>query len=236
MPGARGWLPVVIGTVLALASATKLNGALGALGLGVFAAVQQGQALLRTRRTLGLRSWIDVGLATVIVFVAVNPLLYVRPVDRIAGLIQHRQDEMELQRSVFSSQAVPDDLSSRIARVARRAFHTYATPRGPLPVSTDVVLVPLGLAVLGWRSAIDLRRGRSGPAVLFLCWFAATYVVVTPNLGFDSSHYFAPLVTLNTVASGVAIAATAWTMLGRAARHQRRPWAGPGQNVQAPTT
>jgi len=241
-PGTRGWLPLAIGAALALAAATKLNGALGALGLGLVTAVQQGQALLRSRRTLGLRSWVDVGLSGVVVFVAVNPLLYVAPADRVVGLIQHRQDEMEFQRSVFTSQAVPDDLGSRVARVARRTFDTYATPKGPLPLSADAVLVPAGLAVLAWRTLAELRRGLAGPAFLFLCWLAASYAVVTPNLGFDSSHYFAPLVTLNVVTAGVAVAVVGRAVVRLVTRLRARgsggpePVSAPDQNVQAPVT
>lgn len=238
-PSFRVWLPLVAGAALALAAATKLNGALGALGLGAFATVQQLQALLRTRRTSGLRSWIDVGLAALVLFVIVNPLLYVMPAERIIGLVQHRQDEMEFQRSVFSDQAVPDDLQVRMTRVAWRAFDTYATPPGPLPVSVDAVLVPVGIAVLAWRSVAELRRQRSGPALLFLCWLGASYAVVTPNLGFDSSHYFAPLVALNALTMGVAVE-TAIGLIAQLPRRfregRRRGRDQPDQKVQAPTT
>ena len=212
--GHRAWLPLAVGTALALAAATKLNGTIGALGLSVFALVQQAQSLARTRRTAGIRSWIDIGLAAVVVFVAVNPLLYVNPAERIVGLVQHRQTEMEFQRTVFSVQAVPDDLPARVEHVAWRTFDTYATPHGSLPFSTDALLVPLGLLVLGRRTLADARRSWSGPPFLFLCWMVATYAVVTPNLGFDSSHYFAPLVVLNVVASGLAVEA----LVGRAIR------------------
>ena len=232
----RAWLPLTLGAVLALAAATKLNGGLGALGMSLFGVVQQTQALLRTRRTIGLRSWVDVVLSAVILFVAVNPLLYVSPAERIVGLVQHRQDEMEFQRSVFTSQAVPDDLAARVARVARRAFHTYATPRGPLPLSPDVVLVPIGLAVLLWRAVLDLRRAASGPPLLFLCWLGATYAVVTPNLGFDSSHYFAPLVALNVLTIGVAVAATVRLSRSALARLRAGRRSNEGQNVQVPAT
>jgi hypothetical protein len=227
---------LMLGAVLALAAATKLNGGLGVLGMGAFAVVQQSQALVRTRRTIGLRSWVDVVLSAVILFVAVNPLLYVSPAERIVGLVQHRQDEMEFQRSVFTSQAVPDDLGARLARVARRAFDTHATPRGPLPISPDVVLVPIGLAVLLWRAVVDLRKGASGPDLLFLCWLGATYAVVTPNLGFDSSHYFAPLVALNVLAIGVAVAATVKLALSACARLRANRRSTGDQNVQVPAT
>lgn len=234
--GTRAWLPLALGAALALAAATKLNGGLGALGLAAFGIVQQAQALARTHRTIGLRSWVDVGLSAAIVFVAVNPLLYVSPAERIVGLIQHRQDEMQFQRSVFTSQAVPDDLGARVARVARRTFDTHATPRGPLPISPDVALVPVGLVVLGRRSLLGLRHGTAGPTLLLLCWLGGTYAVITPNLGFDSSHYFAPLVTLNVLVVGLAVAAIARLAVGAGLRLRANRRSEANQNVQAPAT
>jgi hypothetical protein len=232
----RPWLPLILGTALALAAATKLNGSLGALGLSLFAVVQQALSLVRTRWTVGFRSWVDVVIAAVIVFVAVNPLLYVDPAVRIVGLVQHRQDEMEFQRSVFTTQAVPGDLTSRVARVTQRTFDSYGTPRGPFPISVDAVLVPVGLLVLAWRTVRELRVQTAGPNLLFLSWLGATYSVVTVNLGFDSSHYYAPLVTLNLVCAGVAVGA----IVAESRRIVRR-WR-PGrdarpsaQNVQVPS-
>jgi hypothetical protein len=230
------WLPLVLGGALALAAATKLNGALGALGLSLFALIQQSLSLARTRWTVGFRSWVDVVLAAVIVFVGVNPLLYVDPAERIVGLVQHRQDEMQFQRSVFTSQSVPDDLASRVDRVTQRTFDTYASPRGPLPVSPDALLVTAGLLVLAWRTVHELRARTAGPSLLFLCWLGATYGVVTVNLGFDSSHYYAPLVTLNVLCAGVAMAAlvsAVWRFVRK--RRPGRSRLAPDQNVQVPS-
>ncbi len=204
-PGITSWQPLALGAALALAAATKLNGALGALGLGIFVLMQQGFALAATRRTAGFRYWVDVGIAASILFVAVNPLLYQRPTERIVLLVQHRQDEMAFQRMIFVRQAVPEALSDRVRRVALRVFDTNATPHGDAPLAPDVLLVVAGLAVTIRRSAREVRRRVPGPAVLFLCWTGATYAVVTANLGFDSSHYYVPLVALNMVLIGVAV-------------------------------
>jgi hypothetical protein len=232
--GSPPWLPLAVGGAISVAAATKLNGTIGAIGMGVFAMIQQFQSLVRTRRTAGLRAWVDVALTAIVVFVVVNPLLYVNPAERIVGLVQHRQDEMEFQRSVFTLQAVPEDLWLRVHRVIWRAFESYATPPGLLPISPDLLLVTFGVGLLAWRSINDFRRGWSGPSFLFLCWLVATYAIVTPNLGFDSSHYFAPLVALNTITIGVVVEAT-FRALARPAgrlRGVRSPDAS--QNVQAP--
>jgi 4-amino-4-deoxy-L-arabinose transferase-like glycosyltransferase len=239
--GRRAWMPLLVGAGLALSAATKLSGGLGAIGLGLFAVVQQALALWETRRTRGMRAWVDVWLIAVVLFVAVNPLLYLMPVERAINLVKHRHDEMEFQRSVFKSQAVPDELGARVARVGQRTFDDYATPGGPLPVSPDVVLVPLGLLVLGWGAVRELRgsatRPRApGPAFLVLSWTVLTYVVITPSLGFDSSHYFAPIVTANVIVEGVAVATVVWLAWrwGRS-RLGRRGGSG-AQNVQVPIT
>jgi hypothetical protein len=172
----------------------------------------------------------------VIVFVAVNPLLYGNTGDRIVGLIQHRQDEMQFQRTVFNTQAVPDDLESRVRRVAQRAFDTYGTPRGTLPYPPDAVLMVAGPAVLTWRAIAELRNGRSGASLLFLFWLGTTYAVITPNLGFDSSHYYAPLVTLNAITSGVFVGAATIEIAQLAGRARRGRQSIRHQKVQTPTT
>lgn len=236
---AVSWQPLALGTALALAAATKLTGALGSLGLSLFVLVQQGFAIASTGRTAGLRYWVDVAIAATIVFVAVNPLLYLQPAERIVLLVQHRQDEMEFQRSTFSDQAVPDSLAARVQRVARRVFDTHATPHGSLSLAPDAPLVLVGLGLLAWRTACEIRGRRPGPALLFVCWSAATYAAITANLGFDSSHYYAPLVALNAVI--VAVALEAGVRLG-VRRWQRRE-TGPGgdpveplpQKTQEPT-
>jgi len=153
--GRRAWLPLVIGAALALSAASKLSGGLSAVGLGLYALVQQGFAVWQTRRTRGARAWVDAAMMAVVLFVAVNPLLYLMPVQRAIALIQHRHDEMEFQRSVFTSQSVPDELPARIERVASRTFDDYATPAGPLPVSPDVVLVTVGVLLLARQSSVS---------------------------------------------------------------------------------
>jgi hypothetical protein len=229
------WLPLGVGAALALAGAAKLSGAIGAIGLAAYALVQQGRAVWTTGRTRGARAWVDLAMVAVVLFVAVNPLLYLMPVERAVNLIRHRHDEMEFQREVFPSQAVPDDLGARISRVGRRAFDDYATPAGPLPISPDVVLVGVGAVVLAWRSLSELRRRAPGPATLFLCWLGATYLVITPNLGFDSSHYFAPLLALNVIVGGLAVAA-ALGLAWRLGAPRLPAWRRERQNVQVPST
>ena len=75
-------LPLAVGASLALAAATKLSGGIAAVGFALFGAFQQGLALVRSRHTVQLRSWVDVGVAAVVVFIVVNPLLYPAPVPR----------------------------------------------------------------------------------------------------------------------------------------------------------
>ena len=105
-------------------------------------------------------------MMAVVLFVVVNPLLYVTPVERAIDLIRHRQDEMEFQRVGLHVAGRPGRAAGADrAGSAERAFDDYATPAGPLPVSPDVVLVAVGLALLAWRAVRELRRrGRAGAA------------------------------------------------------------------------
>jgi 4-amino-4-deoxy-L-arabinose transferase-like glycosyltransferase len=231
----RPWLPVALGASLALAAATKLSGGIAIVGLGVYGLIQQVLALTRTRRTAGVRTWIDVGLAAVIVFIAVNPLLYPSPVVRTLALIQQRRDEMEFQQDTFESQAVPDGLIEHAGRVAFRVFVTNATPRGPLPLSPDVVLASVGCLILLTRARRDLKDRLAGPGLLFLLWASAFYAIITVNLGFDSAHYYAPLVTANMICSGIAIGAGV-QMAVLAVRRRRWSLRRTGQNTQIPAT
>jgi 4-amino-4-deoxy-L-arabinose transferase-like glycosyltransferase len=228
----RPWLPAGLGASLALATATKLSGGIAAVGLGLFWLTQQGLGLRRAGQLVGLRTWTDVGLAAVALFIAVNPLLYPAPIGRTLALIQHRRDEMEFQQDTFDSQAVPDGLTAHMARMAYRVFVTYATPRGPLPISPDVVLGAIGALILSGRAWRELRQGRAGPRLLFLLWALAFYGVITANLGFDSAHYYAPLVTANVICSGVAIGEAVAVVL--AVTRRRWPVRPDDQNTQIP--
>jgi 4-amino-4-deoxy-L-arabinose transferase-like glycosyltransferase len=230
----KPWFPTAIGLSLALAAATKLSGGIAALGFGGFALVQQGSALARTRRTAGFRAWIDLGLAASIVFIVVNPLLYPSPVGRTLLLIQQRREEMEFQQDVFEGLAVPGGLDSRVARAGYRVFVTYATRPGPLSVSPDVLLASVGFAVLVVSAVRDLRRGQANGPLIFLLWALAFYAVIIANLGFDSAHYYAPLVTSNLIAGGLAIGLAA--RLAAAAIGRRWPGRGTSQNTQIPAT
>jgi 4-amino-4-deoxy-L-arabinose transferase-like glycosyltransferase len=230
----RPWLPIGLGASLALAASTKLSGGIAAIGLAGFALIQQALALARTGRTAGFRSWLDAGLVAMVVFVAVNPLLYPSPVPRTLAMIEHRFDEMEAQQDLFESQAVPDGLGNRASRLARRVFVTNATPPGPLPFSPDAILVSVGLAALVVSAVRDLRAGRAGPALLFLWWIASFYAVVTASLGFDSAHYYAPLVMANAICSGVAIGPSIRASAKAVATLRMRRRAG--QKTQIPAT
>ena len=200
--------PLLSGVSLGLAAASKLSGGIGAVGIVLFGLLQQAFALAATRRPVGLKQWFDVASAALIAFVVVNPLVYPDPFGRARALLAHRREEMLQQQAIWPEQSVAPDLRSRGATVARRAFDEFATFRMIDPVAPDVPLVIVGLTFVvagAWR---ELARSRQpGERTLFLAWILATYAVVTANLGFDSSHYYAPPVTLNVILGGVAVGA-----------------------------
>ena len=76
-----------------------------------------------------------------------------------------------------------------------------------LGLPLDLPLAILGLATtLGatWRSV--RRRMPFGPRTLLLCWTVAIFAVSTVNLGFLSTHYFAPQVTVSILLQALALA------------------------------
>ena len=227
--------PLFAGVALGLAAATKLSGGLGAVGLAIFGALQQAFALVRTRRPLEVKHWFHLGSAAVIVFVVVNPLLYPDPFGRARALYEHRRDEMLQQQATWPNQAVPANLATRAATIARRTFGEYVVVRGFGPLSPDAVLVAAGMVVAlvgAWREMWRVRT--PGMWTLFVCWIVATYAIITANLGFDSTHYYAPLVTLNTILSGVAVSvAVRW--FGARAQMVQAPFRKSGSRTSQTT-
>ena len=81
-----------------------------------------------------------------------------------------------------------------------------------------------------WERMLDeLRRGcdagrRLGPRALLLNWTLLLYTGAIANLGFDSSHYYAPLVTANTLLQAVGLAAAlGWFWRGGMVKMGRKP-------------
>ena len=196
-----------LGVAVGLATATKLSGALVAAGLVLYAVVRQAHRLWRERSLAGVGSWFDAGLAAVVVFVAVNPLLYPNPAWRSLMLFEHRRIEMEQQAIGTPRLAVPTDLGDRSTLMFRRTFQDWGTFDRRLGLPLDAPLTAIGFGavlVATWRS-IRVREAL-GPAALVLCWASSVFVVSTLNFGFDSSHYIAPPATVAVVLQAVALA------------------------------
>jgi hypothetical protein len=206
------------GAALGLAAATKLSGVLGCIGLAYFIGLQQALAVWRTDRLLKLRHWLVLGLLVACTFVAVNPLLYPNPIGNTALLFQFRALEMEEQRRTWPVDAVPDSLPVRLELIAKSVFRDYGTV-GRVSLPLEVLLFAGGLGITLLIVARDLKAGRPfGPPALFLCWVLATYALSTVYLGFDSPHYYAPLLQLNVVLEAVALSWATSRLLDRARR------------------
>jgi hypothetical protein len=216
-PDARVAGPIGVGVALGLATATKLSGVLGAIGLALFAVLQQSTLLRTQRRPAGLSHWLDIGIFAAIVFILANPLLYPDPLGRTVMLFRHRQEEMRQQMISTPYLAAPEEIGPRAGLVARRAFEEYGTIQrwARLPLDAAVVAVGLGVTIAATWQGIR-RRELPGPRALLLCWTVATYSLSTWNFGYNSSHYFAPLVTLNVVLQALALAvAVHWALSAR---------------------
>jgi hypothetical protein len=197
---------VSAGAALGLASATKLSAVLLGAGLAVFAALQQSLLWSRHRRIHHL-PWFDLALTAMIVFFLANPLLYPDAFGRTAMMLQHRREEMRQQQRNWPSQAVAPDLGSRVEVVAGRVFVEYPTLQPPGPVPIEALLVVVGMLVAVGKSWREVAAGRPlGVHALILCWTIVTYVGVTVNLGFDSSHYYAALLVANCILAALAVA------------------------------
>ena len=214
------------GAALGLAIATKLSGVLGCLGLAYFFVLQQSLVVWRSDPLLKLRHWLVLGLAVACTFVAVNPLLYPNPVGNTALLFDFRSIEMQEQRRIWPDDAVPDSLPVRLELVAKSVFRDYGTVSGASP-PLELLLFAGGLGVALLTVVRHLKAGQPfGPSALFLCWVLATYVASVVYLGFDSPHYYIPLVQLNVVLEAVALSwAAGWlsdrARLGRPGRFFR---------------
>lgn len=209
-----------LGVAVGLATATKLSGALVAAGLVLYAIVRQAFRLWHERSLSGAGSWVDAGLAAVVVFVAVNPLLYPNPAWRSVMLFEHRRYEMEQQALGTPRLAVPTDPGERAALMFRRTFQDWGTFERRLGAPLDAPLTVFGLGavlVATWQSI--RRRETLGPSTLLLCWATSVFAVSTLNFGFDSSHYIAPPATVAVVLQAVALTALATGALRFIRRH-----------------
>jgi 4-amino-4-deoxy-L-arabinose transferase-like glycosyltransferase len=203
----RFGLWVGLGVAAGLAVATKLTGALVGAAVASFALVRQIARHPPDRAWAGFGPWVDAGLAAILTFILVNPLVYPDPIVRTAMLFEHRRDEMQQQALGTPRLAVPDDVRTRAALTYRRTFLDYGTFQAWLGVALDLALAAGGLGVTlvaTWRSW--RRRCPLGPPTLLLCWTLTTYVVSVANLGFDSSHYFALPETIAVLLEALALA------------------------------
>ena len=215
---------VALGVSVGLATATKLTGALLAFGLVLFVALRQAAHWSIDRTWRGVGSWIDAALTAVLAFVFVNPLLYPHPVLRTLMLFEHRLEEMEYQALGTPRQAVPEDLLVRAEIVYRRTFVEFGIFDSWLGLPLDAPLAALGFGIAAfavWRAL--RRRETPGPMALLACWTISVYGISTANLGFDSSHYFAPTALVGVVLQAVALATLLAALWGLVQRRRSLP-------------
>jgi 4-amino-4-deoxy-L-arabinose transferase-like glycosyltransferase len=203
------------GAALGLAAATKLSGLLGGLGLANFALLRVGTA--PGRRWLSeAPGWLLLGLAAALTFVLLNPLLYPDPLGRTLMMLDHRRLEMQVQQRRWPEDAVPPILTARAAVVAERVFADWRSLPSAF-LEAGLVAAGVGLSLGAIVRCADAGR-RLGPRALLLTWTLLLYSGAVANLGFDSSHYYAPLVTANVMLQAVALAAAfGWLRRGGAA-------------------
>ena len=127
---------------------------------------QQAVRWWRDPKPPGLGPWVDAGLAAVLIFVVVNPLLYPNPVLRTVLLFDHRRDEMEQQAIGTPRLAIPDDVQVRASTMFQRTFREWGAfeARSGLPLDAPLVAIGLGVVVFGtWQSIRAASRSARRP-------------------------------------------------------------------------
>lgn len=231
----RGSRPLLYGGLAGLAAGlsagSKLTGVLEIASLGAFAA--GALALVVLVRMPAVAAWIGSrasfvragqwsALATVVglvVFLAVNPLLWPDPIGRVQAMLAFRQQEMFGQRTLNAELATPDSTVGRTVLLARQSLvgEMPLARRTGLPV--EAILAVGGLAVLGWRIWRARQAGGLVDAdALLLVWLLVFVVGTAPNLGIDWDRYYLPTVALGLLLAGVGAEAGVGAIVGTVRR------------------
>jgi hypothetical protein len=231
----RGQRPLLLGALAGLAAGlsagSKLTGVLELATFGAFAVGAFG--LLLAARLPAVAAWIGprasfarawrwstvAAVVGLVVFVAVNPLLWSNPIGRVQAMLAFRQQEMFGQRTLNEELATPESTVGRTVLLLRQSFvgEMPLARRTGLPI--EAVFAGVGVAVLGWRV---LRARRSGGLVgaeaTLLVWLLVFVVGTAPNLGIDWDRYYLPTVALGLLLAGVGVEAGVWAIVGAARR------------------
>jgi len=157
------------------------------------------------------RSWRWSALAAVVglvVFLAVNPLLWPDPVGRTRAMLAFRQQEMFGQRTLNEELAVPEGIATRLVFMLRRSAFDEPWAARRLGVPIEGVLMAIGVGVVAARIWQQRRAGALvGPEAVLGTWLLVMIAGTAPNLGIDWDRYYLPIVALGLIFAGAGTAA-----------------------------
>jgi hypothetical protein len=209
-------LGALAGLAAGLSAGSKLTGVLELAALGAFAAGAFGLTLLV--RLPAVAAWIGprhsfvragqwsalAAIVGLVVFLAVNPLLWSNPIGRVQAMLAFRQQEMFGQRTLNAELATPESTVGRAVLLLRQSFvgEMPLARRTGLPV--EAAFAVGGLVVLGWRIVRTRQAGGLvGAEAMLLVWLLVFVVGTAPNLGIDWDRYYLPTVALGLLLAGV---------------------------------
>lgn len=209
-----------IGITIALAAGTKLNGGIAGIIFAVFCTVLilikitpygfPGNNLkdvigrLRTDREVKiiLGSLIISGLIAALVFTALNPYLYHRPLKGSVKMVQHRMSVVKEQQQTYSAITT---VRQKIELVVRRTLidKNYVTLGYFLKIPLDMGLFLLGLALLFYTEAKYLFcNHKLSSKSIVIAWISITFVGTTAWIPLDWNRYYLPVLPCVAMMAG----------------------------------
>lgn len=215
----------LIGINIALASATKLNGAITGVIfvffciLILFTKTIQYKSLKTTFKSklLKLKSDKELKILTgsllismlvaIIVFIAVNPYLYKQTLGRTINLVEHRASMANGQQKDNPDEALTY-LSEKFNSVVRRTMFpgSYVILSSILKIPIDLALFILGLIILLYTEIKHIRNNcKPSLRSIVILWAIITFLSITVWLPLDWDRYYLPIVLCVVMISGYII-------------------------------
>lgn len=207
------------GCVCGLAAAAKLNGfatvPTGLVLCALAAATHAGKVPMGARSVLTAATAGLLLLGTALIFVVLNPYLYVDPLGRTVTLFNHRLLEIQGQLASHPNSVI-HGMTSRVEIVSRRILHDFAAMSFPGSLLLNVVLCALGAHFIvrqAWPWLRGNPTGRTSVVILVVGLGSAAPALFTP---LDWDRYYLLPVIFTTVGIAVGIAACVTPLLARA--------------------
>lgn len=195
------WL-ALSGLSAGLAWASKLNGIV-MIVLNVIVAIVLGIKINNSpKEKIAYSLWYGLvtGIASLFIFLAVNPFLWEAPVERVSRMFENRTEEMNQQIVNYPGSYM--DVEQRIQIIPTRVFENYASLQ--IPGILNFVLTMLGVAILLYSIWILLTKQDLNPGylvVVMTAFFNSMPVFLSP---LDWDRYYIFPVLFSTIFIAIA--------------------------------